>query len=149
MEKFADKLNLYIILPIATVFSYLVPEQVAYSLLVALVLLISVDVLTALSLNLKGGTLSSKRLSKGIFLKLINYGAAIVLASTLEFMIEVQYFPTGGLVLRTALTGLALSEAVSIAENLSQQGIKLPGIIIKVLDFLKLKNDEADVKETK
>src|SRR5690606_1505449 len=149
VERLIEKLNLYILLPVSGIFAYLVPDQTAYNILVALLLLIIADSITGLTRAAKTQDVTSHLFFKGIIVKLVNYGAVIILAVSIEHMIETMYFATGGVLLRTALIGLAITEGISITENLTAQGFKIPKIINDALAIMKTKSEDTKLGEDK
>lgn len=145
MEQLAERANLYVLIPVATVFSYLLPDSVAYGLLIALCLMVMVDTMTALSLAIKAGTVRSRTFTSGLLIKLMNYGGITLMTVALEYIIETMYFSTGGFVIRTALVGMAIGEAISIAENLAKQGVKLPAVLMSALEAVQNKVENTEL----
>lgn len=50
---------------------------------------------------------------------------------------------TGELVRNATIIGFAVSELVSILENIGLMGVDLPPVITQAIDILKKKNDEV------
>lgn len=83
------------------------------------------------------GALESKAGFKGLFRK--SAVLLVVLISTrLDMMID-----TGELVRNATIIGFAVSELVSILENIGLMGVKMPPIITQAIDILKKKSDEV------
>lgn len=110
-----------------------------------LILFMAVDYITGLvvaavfktSPKTETGALESKAGFKGLFRK-----GAVLLVVLVGTRLDVM-IGTGELVRNATIIGFAVSELVSILENIGLMGVDLPPVITQAIDILKKKNDEV------
>lgn len=110
-----------------------------HELLTALIMIQALDILTGLLVGVKNKSLSSKKMSAGLYKK-----TAVWILIVFTNIIDRVLFD-GAMIVQTAVCFAFIStEGLSLAENLGNMGIIIPDFIISYLEQVKNKGDISE-----